>query len=289
MNKKVILVGNGINRISNNHSWDDLINNLISFIGAEGQINKRNKPFPLLYEEIVIEAMKNRGIEEMEVKKFIAKEIVKLNQNNIHRTLANVNIENILTTNYDFTIENSIKSSIDIKDKGIIKQTTYSLFRHTENNNKKVWHIHGDANVSSSIMLGYEQYSGYLQTLREYVLGRKLFKSYSPPSIRRKFYDDSFEYDSWLEFFFTHDIHIMGLTLDFVEMHLWWLLTYRARRKQKILPITNKIFFYYNTESHNEINHRLELLKSCDVVPFGIRSNNDFEKFYLRVLKKIAP
>lgn len=288
MNKNVILLGNGINRINNSFSWSDLIDNLISFIGADGQINKNNKPFPLLYEEIVIEAMKNRGIEEKEVKKLIASETVKLQQNKIHETIAKMNVDNILTTNYDFTIENSIKKSADTSDKGVIKQTTYSLFRHTENDFKKVWHIHGDAKISSSIMLGYEQYSGYLQKLREYVLGGKLYKSYSASSIKEKFNNDSFKYDSWVEFFFTHDIHIIGLTLDFVEMHLWWLLTYRARRKQQRFPINNKIFFYYNSESHNEIKHRLELLRSCDVVPFSIKANNDYERIYINALKKIA-
>ena len=289
MNNKVILVGNGINRINNSYSWDDLIDNLISHIGAEGQINKNNKPFPLLYEEIVIEAIKNRGIQETEIKKLIAKEISKLEENQIHKKIADSNVDNIITTNYDFTLENSINTRSEKKDKGVIQQTTYSLFRHTENNNKKVWHIHGDANLPNSIMLGYEQYSGYLQILREYVLGRKIFKDYNTTSIRRKFFESNFQYDSWLEFFFTHDIHIIGLTLDYVEMHLWWLLTYRARRKQKILPIKNKIFFYYEVENNKKLSHRLELLKSCDVVPFGIRLNNNYEKFYLKALKKIAP
>lgn len=289
MNEKVILAGNGINRINNSFSWSDLIDNLISFIGAEGQINKDNKPFPLLYEEIVIEAMKNRGIEEKEVKKFIATETSKLHQNSIHEEIAKSNVSNILTANYDFTLENAIKKSAETSDKGKIKQTTYSLFRHTENDSKKIWHIHGDARISTSIMLGYEQYSGYLQKLREYVLGGKLYKSYSTDSIKTKFENNSFEYDSWIEFFFTHDIHIIGLTLDFVEMHLWWLLTYRARRKHKSFPINNKIFFYYNSESHKEIKHRLELLKSCDVVPFSINTKKDYEKFYLNAIKKIAP
>jgi len=286
MDKRVILVGNGINRINNSYSWNDLIDNLISFIGAEGQISKDNKPFPLLYEEIVIEAMKNRGIAENDVKRFIAKETAKLHQNSIHKELSQLEVNNILTANYDFTIEYAIKEKPRTIDGGLIKQSLYSLFRHTENNGKKVWHIHGDAQVTSSIMLGYEQYSGYLQKMREFVLGGSLYKSYKALPIKEKFNKNAFKHDSWIDFFFTHDIHIMGLTLDFVEMHLWWLLTYRARRMQQKFPIQNRIFFYYNTESHESIKHRLDLLKSCEVVPFGIRTNGDYESFYKKAIKK---
>ncbi len=287
MKNKVILIGNGINLVNNPYTWSDVIDNLISYIGADGQINKDNKPFPLLYEEIIIEAIKNRAIEEIDIKKFIASETSKLNLNDVHKKIANLNAKNILTTNYDFTIEQSIKESPDTNDKGISKQKLYSLFRHTENNDQKVWHIHGDSNVPSSIMLGYEQYSGYLQKSREYVLGSSLYTSYESISIKKKFENNSFEYDSWIEFFFTHDIYILGLTLDFVEMHLWWLLTYRARRKQQKFPIRNKIFFYYASESHSDIKHKLELLKSCDVVPFSIRLNKSYEKYYIKALEKI--
>lgn len=288
MAEKVLLVGNGINRINNYYSWDNLIDNLVSFIGADGQINKDNKPFPLLYEEIIIEAIKNREIQENKVKKFIADETSKLNPNSIHEEISKLKIENILTTNYDFTIEKTISKSADTKDHGLMKQKIYSLFRHSITNGKKVWHIHGDSRMSTSIMLGYEQYSGYLQKLREYVLGNSLYNSYKPDSIKEKFDNNSFTYESWVEFFFTHDVHIVGLTLDFVEMHLWWLLTYRARRKQQKFPINNKIFFYYTSESKNDIMHRIELLKSCDVVPYSIKANGDYEKLYQNVLTKIA-
>ena len=37
------------------------------------------------------------------------------------------------------------------------------------------------------------------------------------------------EQESWINLMFTHDIHIVGLTLDVCEIDLWWLLTYRAQ------------------------------------------------------------
>jgi hypothetical protein len=34
-----------------------------------------------------------------------------------------------------------------------------------------------------------------------------------------------------VDFFFTSRVIILGLNLDLHELYLWWLLTYRARRK----------------------------------------------------------
>ena len=67
MTKKVILVGNGINLLNNPYSWSDLIKNLIHYVGVHGQISTDKKPFPLLYEEIIIEAIKNRGYVENDI------------------------------------------------------------------------------------------------------------------------------------------------------------------------------------------------------------------------------
>lgn len=60
MNNKVLLLGNGINRLSNDHSWSDLLDALIKEIGKSEVItNREEKPFTLLYEEIYMRAIKS--------------------------------------------------------------------------------------------------------------------------------------------------------------------------------------------------------------------------------------
>ena len=136
MQNKVLLLGNGINTIKSDYTWEQLIDDLIEYIGAAGQIDKNNKPFPLLYEEIFIEAVKNRGIKEKKIKNFIASKVSNLKPNDIHKNLINLGISNYLTTNYDYTLESTINSKIKkLNDNGIIKQNTYSLFRHNCNLN----------------------------------------------------------------------------------------------------------------------------------------------------------
>ena len=84
------------------------------------------------------------------------------------------------------------------------------------------------------------------------------------------------QYESWVDFFFTKDIDIFGLNFDFVEMHLWWLLTYRARIKvlQKS-EINNRIRYYYPKKYEKQSKHKLELFKANEVETVGIEMKGD--------------
>jgi len=292
MQNKVLLLGNGINTIKSDYTWEQLIDDLIEYIGAAGQIDKNNKPFPLLYEEIFIEAVKNRGIKEKKIKNFIASKVSNLKPNDIHKNLINLGISNYLTTNYDYTLESTINSKIKkLNDNGIIKQNTYSLFRHNKIGEKIFWHIHGEANIPSTITLGYDHYSGYLQRMRNYVVAGEKFKKFSfEPLIKKLTTGEKLNFDSWIEYFFKKDIYIIGLTLDFVEMHLWWLITYRARIKyKKEIPINNRIFYFYPDHIASTISNKIDLMKISDVTPFSIpfRKNN-WLNYYNKIINKIC-
>ena len=210
MKEKVLLIGNGINNISQEYTWGDLIDNLIDFIGAAGQIQTNNKPFPLLYEEIFVEAVKNRGFTESEIKDYIGKEVLKLKSNELHKGFLNTGAQNILTTNYDFTFEDILTlNSKGLKNNGVVKESLYSIFRHYEVGQKKIWHIHGDANYSNSITLGYEHYSGYLQQMRNYVVTGTgtTYKNLKLDSLTKRLKKNKLDDNhSWLDFFFTKDI-----------------------------------------------------------------------------------
>lgn len=95
---------------------------------------------------------------------------------------------------------------------------------------------------------------------------------------------------SWIDLFFTNDIHILGLSLDTSEIDLWWLLTYRARyalqRGKKI--ITNRIYYYYPTRYKEKSKEKLELLSANQVYTIEIKTTNDHRlKYYNTVLDRI--
>lgn len=293
MKEKVLLIGNGINNISQEYTWSDLIDNLIDFIGAAGQIETRDKPFPLLYEEIFVEAVKNRGFNEIQIKEFIGQEVSKLKSNELHKAFLNLKAKNILTTNYDFTFEENLTlESRKLKNNGIVKESLYSIFRHYQVGNKSIWHIHGDANYSNSITLGYEHYSGYLQQMRNYVVTGTgtSYKNIKLDSLAKRLkYGQLDDSHSWLDFFFTKDVHIIGLTLDFIEIHLWWLLTFRQRAKlTKEMNLTNKIVYYYPNSIAEKIQNKLQLLKSNDILAVSCRYNEEQKAdYYKEIIKKI--
>jgi hypothetical protein len=291
MTDQVLLIGNGINNIRQDYKWSDLISNLIDFIGATGQISLDGKPFPLLYEEIYVEAVKNRNFREIEIKEFIAREIQHLEPNEIHQEIIGMGLPNLITTNYDFTMESVLElQTASLVNCGAVRETVFSVFRHHCVNQTKFWHIHGDANQPSSITLGYEQYSGYLQQMRNYVVtgtGAAYKEKFDPLTKRLK--GNIRENYSWLDFFFTKDIYIIGLTLDFIEIHLWWLLTFRQRAKlTRVFPVNNKIVYFYPSTIATQIKSKIDLLKSSGIIPYSINPrSDDRRKFYTDILKKI--
>ena len=291
---QVLLIGNGMNNIDTPYLWSDLINDLIRYIGAKGVLVPDNKPFPLLYEEIYGEALKHRGIGEIDIKDFIAQKALSLHHNPIHELIEKRAFANILTTNYDYTIEESQGTDPKaIRNDGVINENVYSVFRRNTFKSRNTWHIHGEAGHPHSITLGYEHYAGYLQHLRNYVATGtgKSYKREFLPLIKRLKQRDH-ECESWVEFFFKKDIFVLGLTLDFVEMDLWWLITYRARRRfdrrANDYKITNKIIYFYREQDDRSIKSRLDLLRSCGVIPHPIPVvRGDWKQYYLKALEKI--
>ena len=94
--------------------------------------------------------------------------------------------------------------------------------------------------------------------------------------------------ESWTEFFFTKDIYIIGLTLDFVKIHLWWLLNYMIRTKIiKKLPIKNKIIYFYPSEYVGAIKNKLKLMESYEILPYSIPKGREWKEYYSRIINKI--
>ena len=71
---------------------------------------------------------------------------------------------------------------------------------------------------------------------------------------------------SWIDIFLNDNIYILGLGLDFGEIDLWWLLSYRNRlildnkiQKNKVIYIKNKklISSNINLSEEEKINNIL--------------------------------
>lgn len=280
---KALLLGNGLNRLSRDFSWEDLIRQLIDYVSPPRTIDIGDKPFPLLYEEITLGALKVERREE-ELKQWIAREVATITPNPTHGQVLDSGVRDILTTNYDYSLEQTASeagASVEVLDSA---ERKYSLFRRRKlGTNLTVWHIHGEGESAESILLGYEHYSGYLEQMRTYV---NKGRDGNPGPVERLGLGDPPPAQSWIDLIFTSNIYILGLTLSYVELHLWWLLTYRARLKAlKEYPISNKIVFIYPDFLKKSLADKVQLLDGIEVRSRKIDvSYNAWPKFYKQAL-----
>ncbi|XZF12643.1 AbiH family protein [Chitinophagaceae bacterium MMS25-I14] len=287
MNKKILLVGNDINNLQPNNSWKDLLHDMITFCKADKLITDiSNKPFPLLYEEIFLTSLRKAHRHERELKQFISDRVSAIEGNAIHERIRTCRIKDIITTNYDFTLEGVIPE----RNNGVIDERVYSIFRHYRATHQNVWHIHGDCRIPASINLGFEHYGGQLQQIRNYVVTGTNYtsKAVSKLPLIKRLETGPLNNQSWIDFFFNSDIYIFGLSLDFVETDIWWLLTYRARSKYyRRRNIRNSIYYFIPKEYVQSSKAKLDLLRANGVMIIDTLSAKDKETYYSRILDKI--
>ena len=243
-------------------------------------INLDKKPFLHIYEEIYTRAKKYSSTEEITLKQQIARKLKDMNRNQFHEKILNLNFNNILTTNYDY---NFTPYATGIKT----KETKYSLYRYQMYNNTKIWHIHGEINAPESIMIGYEHYMSSIHNIQ----------------INQKENQKENKKISWIDIFLNDNIYILGLGLDFGEIDLWWLLSYRNRlildnkiQKNKVIYIKNKklISSSINLSEEEKINNilknkeekaKIEMLKVFGVEIKEIIFENNYIDYYNQVIQ----
>ena len=237
-----LLVGNGLNQLNNHdRSWTDILKHLVTVnIPAVGQaeatdfVDDRTIPSPMKFEYLATHSGGSSiGANAFgKLKDDIASLMVvgasglSLPPDSIRALLTGRRVDNLLTTNYDLVLERCFSAPMRpvSETKYILLPTTYGAGEVPS-----IYHVHGIAGVgrNSTICLGYEHYMGYIQRLRSRLIKDQrrresakrivfLLLGIVPPSL------------TWEELFFTTDMYIVGLGLDFEEMDLWELLTLRA-------------------------------------------------------------
>lgn len=203
----VILLGNGLNRISRGPSWEDLLLKLADAaeLPKKGYQLDPEKPFPLLYEELVLKSEVDRGkIEEIfraEVLEFSGE----LEWHSLHEAALKLGFHHYLTTNYDFTLERAgTEEPLVFRNAGMKPEIRYSIFRRYHLREKHFWHIHGDIDHPASIMLGCDHYAGALERIRRYTTSRVGYGR-DRKEVARRLRHGLKTMDSWLDFFFITD------------------------------------------------------------------------------------
>ena len=281
---KTLLIGNGINLLTHSVSWKNVIKRLAKFANKQDLIMEHieEKPFTLVFEEIYLRSAKINEITELQLKEEVARIINEIPHSDYHEQLVQSNVRHILTTNYDYNLEDAAGN--DYVDTSPSKETKYSLFRRRSLLQKNIWHIHGEYSVPNSIALGHDHISGSLHHIRDYLVTRsKRSQQKASPFLAGDldFGLHSEDY-SWLDIFLRDDIYIYGFSMDYTEIELWWLLSFKERLRMKGKPVGKTVFFYFPGEESNtkkEIGKRA-ILDSYGVHIIGLDGNNHIKAFY---------
>lgn len=285
-----LLFGNGFNRVfdvgDNSVSWEGLL----SEIKGLNKFESESLPNTLTYERIVIEGgEKNITLSEEHTKNLIADKFSMQGTNNLYAQIIDLGLSNYLTTNYDLAFELAVQSPPVLENNS---EELYSIRRKKEYSigdcTASIWHIHGDINNPKSIMLGLDHYCGSIGKIDAYIKGTYTYsiagEGKRVNGISKKIESDSFDGVSWVELFFKEDIHVVGLSLDYSETDLWWILARRARMQKNGISIQNNIFFHC---SSSDCPQKIGTLKSLNVVVIQYETAYGYESMYRQIIANV--
>lgn len=230
----VLLLGNGINRAFQKGSWDEL---LVEIESAEFNKVQRNALKKLPYPLIPVICTENNVDESLDyISRKLIEEQVSDEQANLYNRLIQNGHHAILTTNYTYDIEKSLCKGFVIKSKkgckyrynsgvGKASETEKMLYKYffLDENYPTIWHIHGEAALPKTMILGAYGYVSISSAIRNYA--NNTLRRYKGCAT----YKSEFVPYSWVDYFLMGNIDIVGFGLDISEIDLWWLIEYKKK------------------------------------------------------------
>lgn len=286
---KVLLLGNGINRAFGASSWDDIIDNL-----SRGEFDTSPAfadaicKLPNSLRTVVISSDSvHNGMKQ--VSKTLMPKALDDGHRSMIRNCCDLGFDTILTTNYSYEIEKALFPDFNLKqgtsskyrmytNEGNEPQKQFGIYKYFEIDGNRIWHIHGEAAMPKSMILGHYYYGKLLSEIQNRV--PKFIRSYKMAISK----GISVAYKSWIDYFLVGDMHIIGLSLDPSEMDLWWLINCKKRN----FSDCGKIYLY---EPNMDDDKHIALRMLADT--FGIKyedchvKGGEYREYYESVVKSI--
>lgn len=284
---KVLLLGNGINRSFEGESWSEILKPSTSerkFTDAETERIK-SMPFPL--QAVALSCDKVDETADCIGEQLLNIE-VGLKQREIISGLVLNGYDAILTTNYSYEIEKSLCPGFSCKKKckcgsrhrtrqGSSVEEQYGFFRYycfDDIDAGSIWHIHGEAALPSSIILGHYYYGKLLSYIQNYAAGTV---SYYKQCISQH---RAFIPHSWIDYFLVGNVTIIGCGLDLSEMDLWWLINCK---KRNFSPINDSKVHWIEPNLNDEKNFTKRILAEAygiEITTEAVKSNDAYVDYY---------
>jgi hypothetical protein len=219
--------------------------------------------------------------------------------NDVHRQLLELDVRHIITTNYDYTLERSSHREPECAD--IHTESRYSLFRRQTCRGKQVWHAHGEVNKPPTLLLGHDQYVGYLHKARNYLTTLHARERSSKYDYRSPVLHGEYQFDisgrgdySWLDVFLRDDIHVAGFGMAYSEIGMWWLVGYKERlrlrdsRLPKLSNVGQTIYYYFADEENAEpLRGQLQVLHDLGVKLVRIELDGCYERGWDNMVRQL--
>lgn len=272
-----LLLGNGINLLFKDPSWEALI---------EEELLRSNSS--LTYEEIkdmpatmqiVVATNDSVGSRMKELSDRLADQVLTPERTAFLQRLLSLPIDDILTTNYSFELEagdgikagkrqysSHLRSTFELQS----KHKAFRLYQYYETaNGKRIWHVHGDIAKPDTMLMGHYYYAKQLKHIQDCVA--KTIQRYRICMDR----GEEFHSYSWVDQFLTGDVYILGLGMYLCESDLWYLLCCKKRN----FPETN-ICFYDKECGDKTINIMLKTYGVSMIDGDALGATGTYEEFY---------
>lgn len=288
---KVLLLGNGLNRVLGGASWQGLLDRINKTQYSTEQV--KGMPFPMQavllsndHIDISLKDMKSE-LSRCELNPWLAEQL---------RALLSMPFDCVLTANFTYEAECSLDEKFTE-----VKSRRLRYLRHTpavpraessfmlstyyefpaEQGVMPLFHIHGEACKPDSMILGHYYYGNLLFRFDDY-LSRRAPGSFFSASERK----GGLEVHSWLDYFILGDVYVLGFGFDTSEIDLWWLL---CRKKRELAP-HGAIHFFEPASEKTMLKHAL--LRAYDVRCISLGEKDikpdEYRDFYEKAIEEIG-
>lgn len=288
---KVLVIGNGLT-YGNTICWTQLIQKVsrenVDVSRYEGKRDERgNVKFQVPNNILTLATSVNDDKERHKIYFDALKDYNQLSNIKIKRLL-NVPFDAILTTNYTYEWETELnpkyqkyssvtkrkfaETTIGVADAKYLLHT----FNHITPNSPGIWHIHGELRRPSSMILSHDEYARYIHKILSYNKARG--NEYT------RFFNH-LKMKSWIDYFLLSNVYILGLSMDYSEFDLWWLLGRRMREKTGF----GEVVFYEPKSKDTSIKQTVlddigVTVENCGI---NIDDSGDYERFYQLAINDI--
>lgn len=235
----VLFLGNGLNRAfdsKNSVSWDDEVCHHTD-LSEEEKVSARHAPYPL---QAVIFSNDHVELKKKEDAPGLANLPVPDQEAELIRKYLSLGFDAVLTTDYSYEAEKSVDARFHLE---VGRSSRYRRATTAEKNKWKrrglyqyymvegtdkvmappIWHIHGEAALPDSMVLGHYDYGKIQSAIQEYIT---TFERRWNGASR---YGKDFIVNSWIDYFMTGNVYMVGYGLDLSEFDIWWLINCKKR------------------------------------------------------------